>query len=525
MFAPSMSQYVNYALYLFQDQVTQKDSSLTIENLMNIEDYTDNLSLYRAYMDEVGEQSFGSLSILDIINNHQVALRQKPWYSDGALTITYKGTESRTDIEGFKFALYDFKIDKTIWNDKIALTTKVDKFTPLQVCILPIVTLKLGDMSQLLFKGMNNGSFVPEYHSGEYLRIIPNLNVEGNSYKNEQAISLKQPIPASNSVLRMDSSKIANFTEDEDTIAFTFKVPLFHYYETRVPDDIKIDSRVSFSKSQIIGFENAVIDISFIFPQFTDWVVEPNYLYCIDTLMSDQMIHTINYSDVSPDDIEAKIKEYPYVPYTYTSVNNVKYDFDVRSWKVESPDYFTGDEYEWWKSHFRWWFTTRTREYQGIKFTDYYFTTSLPTYGVQFLGDAGAYLSYTASSMSDQTKGSSGTTNSISTPGVFSFYKTGTGYFTNGLLVKIPNTEIIADEDISSILCMRKQDDRCLLNYDPELDFKYTNKFFYPSGSESVAFWTFGVGSKSVSTKAINGYISGSLLGLLCGFGTNWRPL
>lgn len=534
MFAPSKLQYCCYAAYKLQEQLASIVEKYTFKYVLDEIAYDNMIDFYENYYVRAAEKAFkdyqnGTINfttytkIIDKTNAHYRAFQKEPWYNR-AVIIKYEGMEDVPDTNSFKYAVYDFTIDKAKFNEIKDATTDMDEYTPLQLTIFPIITIKLGPISQMMFKGMSTSTFVPEYHDGEYLRVIPNNNIQGYGYSSEYSVSIKNPIPSSDSILRKDDSKIEVILDDEDVLGFKFKVPLFHYYEWQILDSTKIDYLPSyFSKDNLTAYESASMSIDFIFPQAGNWAMEPNYLYWKDTLVGSQMIKTINYSNISPDDIDERLNTYPYTPYTYDEPT-FSSDFDLRHWKVESPSYTSINEKDWWMSHFRWSITDRPYEYAGVKHHAYYFTTNIPTYGINYLGDAGAYFSYTTSSLPDQTKGSSGVCSGFGAPGVICYFKTGTGYYTNGLLVRIPETEIINNNDMQAILCQKRMDDRCLIGYDINTDFTYINKYYYP-GKDGPEYWTFGSGSKSVPKKALDGYVTGSLMGLLCGFGATWRTI
>lgn len=523
MLSPSSSQFYAYLDYILEKQITGYSSSdYSIENLYPFTEADTIEAHYKGYYSAVASKyltdstitTTNKLKIQNMLSVCSRVLNTKPWLNDGGCIITFK--ELTTDEYGFKSAVFHFDIDRAKFDTCVNADGKIKNNTNSTgyyylVNIMPIFEMQLGPVSQMMWKDAKTDTTGLPYHDGEHLRGLAGSSIFSSSYGTELNVGLRIPLLTNvgQSFQTKNTDRITSITDTEDELSFDFAVPLNHWILSN-PTTINMLQTEAQVRATLTPSVVLTKSISFAFINLDSTIYNSSYNYNKDYLY--RAIETLGYSSVSAIDP----KGYP--PTKPTQANWGSSQTNLYQVKADLGTY-TGSEYDLWKSTFKW-------SFSKLDSKTYIFKTNLPTYGIQFLGDAGAYFSYLTSSLPDQTAGSSGYFRDDPTPKTLASYDGGSGYFksTYGLLVKVPATEIIATQDAAGILCLQRKDNRCTISYDPDLDFQYINKYYYelkPEG-KTPEYWSFGTGAKSVSTKALNGYVVGNMLGLLYGYGATW---
>lgn len=486
----TQEQYSRLAILKAEAEAVAKDATATIDNIApysNFDNYTEQLN---KYIEGLGQ-------VLPLIAEKWYNITAKKLYTDTITAVEFSEIKRRTEgrkPRNIPYITARVTLDKKKTQDLMKALIYMYGVQFNAIYILPVQWAKLGEFSYLMYHKMGvTGDAMDETKIGSYFGAIPNDNPA--NYQTAQA---------GVSIYTYDNFKIGESPEHfqilentEERLVFEFDITLLGLWTSETPIDKLWGNGGPEAYSESLTIRDIItkaISLTFVISDST--VYEPNPLY-MNTYIRRKMNEIYDY--------QKNLRLKPQYPEDKENGGQLY----IKPHETNAPDI---NEPTWAQSILK---------YKLIKksASDNILTYNLPCFATQYRGDTGLYVSYTVSNIGEA---SSGYFRADSINNIWTWYSGSAGYFNNTATIakNIKTTEVIAGDDISMMICDNlKDNERCLKNFDPVLDFKYINKFYYTADK----YITYGAGSVSIPVRVLKGNIVNNLLGLTIGFGTIWR--
>ena len=486
----TQEQYSRLAILKAEAEAVAKDATATIDNIApysNFDNYTEQLN---KYIEGLGP-------VVPLIAEKWYNITKKQPYTDTIATATFSEIKRRT--EGIKprsvpYITARVTLDKKKTAELMKTAREIYGIQFNVFNIIPIQWAKLGEFSYLMYHKQGvTGDAMDETKIGGYFGAIPNDN-PAKYTETKTGVSINT---YDNFKIGYNPEHFEILENTEDNLIFEFDITLLGLWTSETPIEKlwQNGGPEAYSKSLTIhDIITKEISLTFVLSDTT--IIQPTPLY-MNTYIRGKMSEIYDYqknlrlNTQYPEDKENGGQLY------------------IKPHETNAPDI---NEPAWAQSILK---------YKLIKknTNDNILTYNLPCFATQYRGETGLYVSYTVSNIGEASGGYFRASN---TDNIWTWYEGSNGFFNNTATIakKIKTTEIIAGDDMQIMICDNfKDNERCLRNFDPVLDFKYTNKFYYTADK----FITYGTGSVSIPARVLKGNIVNNLMGLTIGFGTIWR--
>lgn len=486
----TQEQYSRLAILKAEAEAVAKDATATIDNIApysNFDNYTDQLN---KYIEGLGP-------VVPLTAEKWYNITQKKPYTDTITAIEFSEIKRRTEgrkPRNIPYITARVTLDKKKTQDLTKALIDMYGVSFSVIYILPVQWAKLGEFSYLMYHKMGvTGDAMDETKIGSYFGAIPNDNPAKYTGTTTGV-----------SIYTYDNFKIGESPEHfqilentEEYLIFEFDITLLGLWTSETPIAKLFENGGVESYSESLTIRDIItkaISLTFVISDTT--IYEPSPLY-FNNYIRGKMNEIYDY--------KKNLRLKPQYPEDKENGGQLY----IKPHETNAPDI---NEINWAQSILK---------YKLIKksASDNILTYNLPCFATQYRGDTGIYVSYTVSNIGEA---SGGYFRADNIDNIWTWYTGSAGYFNNTATIakNIPTTTIIAGDDMKMMICDNfKDNEKCLKNFDPVLDFKYINKFYYTADK----YITYGAGSVSIPVRVLKGNIVNNLLGLTIGFGTIWR--
>ena len=487
----TQEQYSRLAILKAEAEAVAKNATATIDNIApyyNFDNYTDQLN---AYIEGLGP-------VVPLTAEKWYNITQKKPYVDTIATVEFSEIKRRTEgrkPRNLPYITAKVTLDKKKIQDMMGALRDMYNLRVSAIYILPVQWAKLGEFSYLMYHKMGvTGDAMDETKIGSYFGAIPS--------NNPAEYTLATP---GVSIYTYDNYRIGESPDHfqilentEEYFIFEFDITLLGLWTSEAPID-KLGgnggTELYFENLTIRDIITKAISLTFVISDAT--IYEPNPLYFNDYIRS-KMSEIYDYQK------NLRLKtQYPEDKENGGQLYIKPHETNVQD--INEPT--------WAQSILKYKLIKKDKDSNIL-------TYNLPCFATQYRGETGLYVSYTVSNIGEA---SYGYFRANSASNIWTWYKGSSDYYFNNtatIVKNIPTTEIIAGDDMKMMICDNiKDNEKCLKNFDPVLDFKYINKFYYTADK----YITYGTGSVSIPVRVLKGNIVNNLLGLTIGFGTTWR--